>query len=58
MVNEVDAALVMAAALAAAGLIDRISAILAKYGDAKEGMKEHVAGLQEIIRRCRDALGR
>lgn len=51
-------ALVLATAIAAATIIDRISAILARYGDAKEGVKELVADLQEIIRRCREALGR
>jgi len=57
-VNEADAALVVGVALAAIGLIDRITAILARYGDAKEGMKELVADLREIIRRCKDVLGR
>lgn len=56
--NEADTALVIGAALAAIGLIDRIATILAKYGDAKEGMKELVADLREIIRRCKDVLGR
>lgn len=53
-----DAALVLATAIAAIAIIDRISVILARYGDAKEGVKELVADLQEIIRRCREALGR
>lgn len=51
-------ALVLATAIAAAAIIYRISAILARYGDAKEGVKELVADLQEIIRRCREDLGR
>ena len=53
-----DAALVLATAIATIAIIDGISVILARYGDAKEGVKERVAGLQEIIRRCREALGR
>lgn len=57
-VDETDAALVIGAALTVIGLIDRITAMLARYGDAKEGMKELVADLREIIRRCKDVLGR
>lgn len=52
------AAAVSAAALATALVIDRISAILARYGDTKEGIKDLVVDLREVIRRCKEALGR
>lgn len=56
--SDVEAAVVIAAAIAAVAIIDRISAILARYGDTKEGVKDLVADLQEVIRRCKEALGR
>lgn len=55
--DDGEVALVIGAAVAAIGIIDRISAILARYGDAKEGVQELVADLRDIIQRCRDALG-
>ena len=56
--SDAEAAVVIAAAIAAVAIIDRISAMLARYGDTKEGVKDLVADLQEVIRRCKEALGR
>lgn len=57
--NDVEAAaVVIAAASATVLIIDRISAILARYGDTKKGIKELVVDLREVIQRCKEALDR